>query len=38
MDSWLERGKEGINTEFIWANLLGNVHFEEQKGNGRLTL
>jgi hypothetical protein len=38
MDSWLEKDKEGMNTKFLWANLLRNVHFEDKKENGRLTL
>jgi hypothetical protein len=31
MDSWLEKDKEGMNTEFTWAYLLRNVYFEDQK-------
>jgi hypothetical protein len=38
MDSWLEKDKEEMNTEFIWANLLRNVHLEDKKGTGKLTL
>jgi hypothetical protein len=34
---WLGWGKQGMCTDFFWwGNLLGSVHFEEQKGDEKL--
>jgi hypothetical protein len=37
-DMWLGQGERRIYTEFWRGNLLGNIYFEDRKGDERITL